>query len=196
MSGPTQARLLERLARWRTSLELHQRYLALPEPLYQRVQPWPAHIRPAPWIVDHALSQLTRLEVIVQSRGEDELLAEAFEMMQQLANLVGGQSLERCIPLVDATHEDPSVWAQAAVKPTSIPILTSNIVARATPPPSTIRLDEVERLLADARRLLTAGKGWDELADTIAGLAGRPSVEVVRAVLRARRTELIEPTPL
>lgn len=114
MSGTATDRLLERLARWRTSLELHKRYAALPEPLYRRVQPWPAHPRPAAWILAHALTQVAQLEALVRERANDEAMAEALELMTQLANLVGAQGLERFIPLADPSREDTTVWEEVA----------------------------------------------------------------------------------
>jgi hypothetical protein len=145
MSGTATDRLLERLARWRTSLELHKRYAALPEPLYRRVQPWPAHPRPAAWILAHALTQVAQLEALVRERADDEAMAEALELMTQLANLVGAQGLERFIPLADPSREDTSVWeevaraesaASAAAAPSAAPPAASVAAPVAAPSPT------------------------------------------------------------
>jgi hypothetical protein len=49
------------LARWLQSLELHARYLKLPDAYYWHVQPWPVHERPQAWVVRLARQKVTEL---------------------------------------------------------------------------------------------------------------------------------------
>lgn len=95
------------LARWRTSIALHQRYARLQDTQYWHVQPWPKHQRPVPLILDLADKQLAALERIVARRlaEKDRGFLEALHLMAGLSNLVGLQNIERFIPLADPVTE-------------------------------------------------------------------------------------------
>ncbi len=105
--SPADQRVLQLLARWQTSLELHARYAALPDEQYWLVQPWPRHQRPTRWVVDLAVQRITDLKRLVDARiaAGDSSLCEALELMGFLTNLVGSQHIERFIPLAEPAHE-------------------------------------------------------------------------------------------
>jgi hypothetical protein len=58
--------------------------------------------------------------------------------------------------------------------------------AAPTGPPSAAETN----VISDAVRLLKWGRSWHELPDAIARMSGRPSVDVIRQILRQRRTEI------
>ena len=106
---PADERILQLLAKWQKSLELHTRYTRLSDDQYWLVQPWPQHQRPSPWIVDLASQRLADLLRIVQSRiaAGDPSLSEALELMSFLANLVGSQHVQRYIPMAEPAQQRP-----------------------------------------------------------------------------------------
>lgn len=108
------------LQRWRSSLDLHQRYAALDDEHYFHVQPWPKHERPVAWIIKLAQEKLAALERITRQRlqQKDREFIEAMELMAFLANLVGLQNIERYVPLADpATERRDVLKAPAGAKP-------------------------------------------------------------------------------
>lgn len=195
------------LARWRQSLELHARYVALDDEHYQHVQPWPKHERPARWIVDLARERAASLSRIVEQRAVegDRAFLEALEMMGFLANLAGLQGNERFIPLASVENERREVLTartrrprrpetpkraepvQAVEEPTrEMP----RVAARAA---TTRRASQEEidaRVVDDALRLLGWGRQWHELGDLIARLAERPAAAEVRRILRQHRASI------
>lgn len=106
---PADERIVQLLAKWQKSLELHARYTGLSEDQYWLVQPWPRHQRPNRWIIDLASQRLMDLQRIVQSRvaAGDPSLSEALELMSFLANLVGSQHVDRYIPMAATEQERP-----------------------------------------------------------------------------------------
>src|SRR5271163_2549205 len=97
MATPADQRLLELLAIWLESLELHTKYSSLDEDSYWRVQPWPEHQRPSRWILDLARQKTLALRRQVEERikAGDTKFSDSLEMMIFLANLVGSEHLER-----------------------------------------------------------------------------------------------------
>jgi hypothetical protein len=94
-------RLAELFERWKTSVDMHARYLALDDSAYARMQDWPKHERPTRWVVELARTRLLELSRITderRSRG-DSGFAEALELMAFLTNLLGSEHVERFIPL-------------------------------------------------------------------------------------------------
>ena len=106
---PSDDRVLQLLGKWQKSLEMHGRYVGLPEEQYWLVQPWPNHQRPTKWVVQLARQRVDDLMRIVQSRVAvgDPSLSEALELMSFLTNLVGSQHVERFIPLAEPENERP-----------------------------------------------------------------------------------------
>lgn len=106
---PADERVVQLLAKWRKSLELHAGYARLSDDQYWLVQPWPEHQRPTPWIVDLASQRLADLERILHSRiaAADPSLSEALELMAFLANLVGSQHVQRYIPMAEPAQRRP-----------------------------------------------------------------------------------------
>src|SRR5258706_12363909 len=91
------------LARWQQSLELHARYLKLPDAYYWHVQPWPVHERPLAWVVRLARQKVTELARSLEehcTRG-DRQFAAGLEQMVFLANLAGRQPAGGPIPPAD-----------------------------------------------------------------------------------------------
>jgi len=203
---PADERILQLLAKWQKSLELHTRYTRLSDDQYWLVQPWPQHQRPTPWIVDLASQRLADLLRIVQSRiaAGDPSLSEALELMSFLANLVGSQHVQRYIPMAEPAQQRPIeslvVQDERSAAP---PLHTAALPAEApTPAPAAAApaqeietasepaLDGDEDIVRDAIRLLGWGREWHELPTAISRMAGRPKAARVKQVLKARRSEI------
>ena len=107
MATPADQRLLELLAKWLTSLELHAKYCSLDDGSYARIQPWPEHQRPSRWIIDLARQKTLALQTQIQERIKmgDAKFSDALELMAFLANLVGSEHIERFIPLAEPANE-------------------------------------------------------------------------------------------
>ena len=202
---PADERIVQLLAKWQKSLELHTRYTRLSDDQYWLVQPWPQHQRPSPWIVDLASQRLADLMRIVQARiaAGDPSLSEALELMSFLANLVGSQHVQRYIPMAEPEQQRPieSLVVQddpppppRAVPPPPPPVEAPAPAAAASPEepevPAGAPVDEDEDIVRDAIRLLGWGREWHELPTAISRMAGRPKVTRVRQVLKARRAEI------
>lgn len=186
---PADERILQLLARWQKSLELHLRYAKLPDDQYRQLQDWPAHERPSPWIVDLASQRLAALQRIVQARlsAGDPSLSEALELMAFLANLVGSEHLQRRIPLAEdqGTQDTAGSGPRRAAKVSSKSTAPQPARAASEPPP----VGE-EGVIADAVRLTAWGKAWHELPEAIARTAGRPDAAAVRRVLKGQRKNI------
>ena len=200
---PADDRVLQLLQKWQKSLDLHSRYADLPEDQYWLVQPWPNHQRPTKWVVDLARQRLADLQNIVKTRlsAADPSLSEALELMSFLTNLVGSQHVERFVPIAEPERERQLDKARAprASGATS----TSTVLRPATPPkparaaaarqkgvskaPKPINDTTVTAVVKDAARLLSWGRDWHELPEAIARIAGRPSVQQVRQILRGSK---------
>ena len=206
---PADERIVQLLAKWQKSLELHTRYTRLSDDQYWLVQPWPQHQRPSPWIVDLASQRLADLQRIVQARiaAGDPSLSEALELMSFLANLVGSQHVQRYIPVAEPEQQRPIESLVVQDEPLASP------PPRAAPPPAApadaagqseppsapdendgpqpeAAGDEEEDIVRDAIRLLGWGREWHELPGAISRMAGRPKVARVRQELKARRADI------
>lgn len=203
---PADERIVQLLAKWQRSLELHTRYTRLSDDQYWLVQPWPQHQRPSPWIVDLASQRLADLLRIVQARiaAGDPSLSEALELMSFLANLVGSQHVQRYIPMAEPEQQRPieSLVIQDDPPAAAAPPATAPMPAVATSAPAAPAAqqdmesspeappDEDEDIIRDAVRLLGWGREWHELPTAISRMAGRPKAARVRQVLKARRSEI------
>lgn len=100
-------RMMELLDRWLTSLELHLKYVDLPDADYFAVQPWPKHDRPTRWILELARQKTQELRAHQESRVAmgDSKFADSLELMGFLSNLVGSQHVQRFIPLAEPDKE-------------------------------------------------------------------------------------------
>ena len=203
------------LDRWRSSLELHARYLRLDDAHYWHVQPWPPHERPAAWIVQLArqkVSELARALAEHLARG-DLQFAVGLEQMAFLSNLVGLQPAGRHLPLADLQNEQPGIMPDAGDPPAATPRPRSARnggraprnprparpaparVARPTPamapapapPPLSAAAREV---VEDGIRLMQWGRKWHELGELISRLPSRPSIGETRRILRANRARI------
>jgi hypothetical protein len=208
---PADERIVQLLAKWRKSLDLHSRYTKLSDDQYWLVQPWPQHQRPTPWIVDLARQRLTDLQRIVQARvsAGDPSLSEALELMGFLANLVGSQHVQRYIPMAEPEQQRP---IESLVIQESEPVPAPTAPPPRSPAPPSARVpepepepepapaaapasagskgSEVDEVLRDAARLLSWGREWHELPAAIARIAGRPKTARVRQILKERRREI------
>jgi hypothetical protein len=203
---PADERIVQLLAKWRKSLELHTRYTRLSDDQYWLVQPWPQHQRPTPWIVDLASQRLADLQRIVQTRvaAGDPSLSEALELMSFLANLVGSQHVQRYIPMAEPEQQRPieSLTVQDG-PPAQAPIDDTQPVATARPGEPDVRPAEAAEeipavdgdefdteVVRDAVRLMSWGREWHELPAAIARMAGRPKTPRIREILKAHRESI------
>ena len=123
MATPADQRLLELLAKWLKSLELHLRYSSLDADSYSKVQPWPEHQRPSRWIIELAMQKATALRTQVEERikSGDTKFADSLELMTFLANLIGSEHIERFIPLADPASERALTPAPGSRQPHGAP---------------------------------------------------------------------------
>ncbi|MGH8131196.1 MAG: hypothetical protein ACRES3_10130 [Steroidobacteraceae bacterium] len=203
---PADDRVLQLLQKWQKSLDLHARYADLPEDQYWLVQPWPNHQRPTKWVVDLARQRLIDLQNIVKVRltAADPSLSEALELMSFLTNLVGSQHVERFVPIAEPERERqldkarPLKSANAnststvlkpatAVKPARAAAGKQKSAAKVT---KQFNDTTITLVVKDAARLLSWGRDWHELPEAIARIAGRPSVQQVRQILRGSKSAI------
>jgi len=201
---PADERIVQLLAKWQKSLELHTRYTRLSDDQYWLVQPWPQHQRPTPWIVDLASQRLADLQRIVQARiaAGDPSLSEALELMSFLANLVGSQHVQRYIPMAEPEQQRPieslviqdeapaTTAPRRPVAPAEAPAPAATATAAEPGPEAEAPVDEEEDIIRDAVRLLGWGREWHELPNAISRMAGRPKATRIRQVLKTRRSEI------
>lgn len=204
---PADERIVQLLAKWRISLDLHSRYTRLSDDQYWLVQPWPQHQRPTPWIVDLASQRLADLQRIVQSRvsAGDPSLSEALELMSFLANLVGSQHVQRYIPMAEPEQQRPieSLLSQTDAPPMQPASQVEPPPRRDTAQPAaqaadagdvegatTASGDENGDVVRDAIRLLGWGREWHELPTAISRMSGRPGSARVRQILKANRQDI------
>ena len=200
---PADERIVQLIAKWRKSIELHARYTRLSDDQYWLVQPWPQHQRPTPWVIDLAGQRLADLERLVQTRiaAGDPSLSEALELMSFLANLVGSQHVQRYIPMAEPAQQRPIESLQVQAEPAAVSADRPEPAPAPVPPPAAqapmpsapaaAGLEEADRdVIHDAVRLLTWGREWHELPAAIARMAGRPKVTRVRQILKAHRQHI------
>ena len=113
MATPADQRLLDLVEKWLSSLELHLRYASLDDESYAKIQPWPPHQRPNRWVISLAKQRALALKAQIEERVKmgDVRFSEALEMMAFLANLVGGEHIERFIPAAEKEREQPVALA-------------------------------------------------------------------------------------
>jgi hypothetical protein len=148
MTSSAEQRVKDLVDRWLISLDLHLKYSALSEEDYAQVQPWPAHERPARWILDLAREKALHLKTLLGAPGNPsrEQLAESLELMAFLANLVGAQHIQRFIPLAEPANERPLVVKAEPVKaPVAVP-------AQPSAESADDRTREMPKLKAPAKR--------------------------------------------
>jgi hypothetical protein len=164
MATPADQRLLDLLARWLESLELHTKYSSLDDDSYWKVQPWTEHQRPTRWIIDLAKQKTVTLRAQVEERikAGDARFSDALELMAFLANLVGSEHIERFIPVADKQNERALSAApreQTAQQPNAVPQTGVTVTAtrempkflgnkRPPPPAGTAQVARTERKVA------------------------------------------------
>jgi hypothetical protein len=169
MATPADQRLLDLLARWLESLELHVKYSSLDDDSYWKVQPWSEHQRPNLWILNLAKQKTLALRSQLESRVKagDAKFSDALELMAFLANLVGSEHLERFIPVAEAQNERPltppkpapgtnpadSASRAAAVSVTATREMPKFLAPKRAPPPAgTAQVARTERKTAVAAK--------------------------------------------
>ncbi len=137
---PADKRMMELLDRWLTSLELHLKYVDLPDAEYFAVQPWPKHDRPTRWILELARQKTQELRSHQESRVAmgDSKFADSLELMGFLSNLVGSQHVQRFIPLAEPDKE------QAVARPAPKPQPTAAAKANGHGKPAQATRDELD----------------------------------------------------
>lgn len=107
MATPADQRLLELLAKWLGSLDLHLKYSSLDADSYWKIQSWQPHERPSRWIIELAKQKTLALKAQVEERVAmgDARFSDALELMAFLANLVGSEHIERFIPIAEQGGE-------------------------------------------------------------------------------------------
>lgn len=211
--GAADQRVTDLLERWKASVELHARYLALDDAAYAKVQDWPRHQRPTRWVVDLARTRLLELQRMVEERNArgDVEFGDALERMAFLANLLGSEHVERFIPLAQPAPAPPvdATVEMKAPRPKAVPAATrrkaapaparAKTVAPATSAPSAEPATShspapegkaVAMVIADAVRFISWGREWPQLASLIARLADRPPEAEVWAILRQHRATI------
>lgn len=210
-------RVEQLLERWRTSVELHGRYLALDDAAYAKVQDWPKHQRPTRWVVELARTRLLELKRVADERRSqgDTAFAEALELMAFLTNLLGSEHVDRFIPLAQPRAEAPAPTPAAPPKaarrgdsqrsesrsaPAARPARSPSPAPRRASTPSPKSAPVVDEpaanaqaratVIADAVRLISWGREWPQLAGLIARLANRPPEADVWKILRKHRAEI------
>ena len=151
MATPADQRLLELLARWLESLELHTKYSSLDDDSYWKIQPWTEHQRPTRWIIDLAKQKTLTLRAQVEERikAGDARFSDALELMAFLANLVGSEHIERFIPVADKQNErvlspapreqtvqQPIATVQSGTTVTATREMPKFLAAKRPPPPA------------------------------------------------------------
>lgn len=137
---PADKRMLELLDRWLTSIELHLKYVDLPDADYFAVQPWPKHDRPTRWILELARQKTQELRAHQESRVAmgDSKFADSLELMGFLSNLVGSQHVQRFIPLAEPDKE------QAIARPTAKPQPAATAKANGLAKPAQAAREELD----------------------------------------------------
>jgi len=186
---PADERIVQLLAKWQKSLELHLRYTKLPDEKYWQVRAWPKHERPNRWIVDIAMQRLVALQRIVQTRlsAGDPSLSEALELMSFLSNLVGSENLERRIPQAEETAASDTARPAPPKDAKAHRVAASPRQGEPEPRPKAPADEEV---VADAVRLMAWGKAWHELPEAIERMADRPNATAVRKILKLKRQDI------
>src|SRR5215831_5763500 len=119
---PAEKRIKELIERWLTSIELHLQYTSLPDDAYWKAQNWPKHDRPTRWVLESAKQKANELKEVFESRHAmgDSKFAEALELTNFLANLVGVQHIDRFVPLAEPKGESAMPQPIASARPAPI----------------------------------------------------------------------------
>ena len=200
---PADERVLQLLQKWQKSLDLHSRYADLPEDQYWLVQPWPNHQRPTKWVVDLARQRLADLQSIVKTRlaaADPSLVrgARADVVPDQPRRLAARRAVRADrrtraraparVPRRPKSKPTGATSTSTVVKPGRPAAPRQKTAAKAAKPP--VNDTTVTAVVKDAARLLTWGRDWHELPEAIARIAGRPSVQQVRQILRSSKSAI------
>ncbi len=124
--------------------------------------------------------------------------------MSFLTNLVGSQHVERFVPIAEPERERQLDKARAPK--TTGGTSTSTVLKPAPTPkpakatagkpkggakaPKPVNDTTVTAVVKDAARLLSWGRDWHELPEAIARIAGRPTAQQVRQILKGSKSDI------
>ena len=184
------ARMRSLLTRWQQSLEMHARYLPLDDAHYWHVQPWPAHERPAAWIVQLARQKIAELARALEERLKhgDTAFATGLEHMVFLANLVGLQPAGRYIPLADPDTEQRELLAPEAARAGRTPAAAALDATREMPRPRLLRAPRPNRTVGRAIGTAPAPAGATPTSSAAPGTPAPGPASKPRAPDPATRT--------
>jgi hypothetical protein len=132
---PADRRVSELIDKWLASVDLHLRYVELSDAAYARAQPWPKHDRPTRWVLEVARQKILELKQQCETRQAmgDGKFAEALELMNFLANLVGIQNIQRFVPLAEPGKEGTGTGATTTSATIEAPTVIKPLAARPKP---------------------------------------------------------------
>ncbi len=173
-------RVAATLKNWLTSIDQHMKFSKLDDDAYQAKRNWPKHRRPAPELLELARKRVVTLAKKLESEvnAGNGSFSQSLELMRVLANMVGRESGERFIPLVET---DESI-EEAAEKGQKRHPERRDFV---------LRQELIRLVVPDSIRFLSWGRDWHELPEVICRLDGRPNETITRRILKANR-EVIE----
>ena len=169
-------RVAATLKNWLTSIDQHLKFCKLDDDEYQAKRNWPKHRRPAPELLELARKRVVTLAKKLESEvgAGNGSFSQSLELMRVLANMVGRESGERFIPLVET---DESI-AEAAEKGQKRHPERRDFV---------MRQELIRVVVSDSIRFLSWGRDWHELPEVICRLDGRPNETITRRILKANR---------
>ena len=96
-------RVAATLKNWLTSIDQHLKFADLDEDEYQARRNWPTHQRPNPELLKLARKRVVTLAKKMESevKAGNNSFSQSLELMRVLANMVGRESGERYIPLIE-----------------------------------------------------------------------------------------------
>ena len=169
-------RVAATLKKWLTSIDQHLQFVDLNEKEYAAKRKWPNHQRPSEELLKLARKRVVTLAKKLESevKAGNGAFSQSLELMRVLANMVGRESGERFIPLVET---DESI-AEAARKGEKRHPERRDFITRQ---------ELIRQVVSDSIRFLSWGREWHELPEVICRLDGRPSKAITRRILKANR---------
>jgi hypothetical protein len=169
-------RVAATLKNWLTSIDQHLKFADLDEDEYHARRNWPAHQRPNPELLKLARKRVVTLAKKMESevKAGNNSFSQSLELMRVLANMVGRESGERFIPLIET---DESIAEAAKKGQTKHPERRDFVT----------RQELIRLVVSDSIRFLSWGRDWHELPEVICRLDGRPNEEITRRILKANR---------
>ena len=169
-------RVAATLKKWLTSIDQHLRFIDLNEEEYQAKRNWPYHQRPSKELLNLARKRVVTLAKKLESevKAGNGSFSQSLELMRVLANMVGRESGERFIPLVETDESIAEAEKEGKKRhPERRDFVT--------------RQELIRQVISDSIRFLSWGREWHELPEIICRLDDRPSKDITRRILKANR---------